>query len=485
MQRLLRLQKQFQLSTVELIQPESSRQNIQKQSDKKRFKMDSSSSEEDKKHCKMDSSSSEEEEEEEEEVVSTQTFPQQHVQTVIRQSEDDLTCGMRCMQNLYGETFITREEMDICAQKLEKKSYGDAMYDPKLGFYSIEVIHAILKQKNKCVQRIDVENIPSEYFIPAVNLNTNFIGYIVAIGSGNERHYIAIRYNSKQKRFRRLDSLPGIRPIDISQDTLFKRRQNGQLYCSMEQNEKHVTAVIAIGHSGFLEYNLLKDTWEGGHCSAADHINNIRHILQGNKRVVLNRLEKLPESTRTGVRQWYKTWPVEVFASKGENVNRRRIMPSENCYEFLKLFLKEGLTPFTNIIVKMNKPNSQEQIQTIIRCSNVGGFIRELKHMNWINNKSDFWMSREDKTTLQDEFGDELNIESSGSFESYNIDPEIPIIIYLDNNATMASVGGFYSFQYKVEGTCIGQQHNAYSIRDKDGLVHILYKSSISSIETK
>ena len=49
-------------------------------------------------------------------------------------------------------------------------------------------------------------------------------------------------------------------------------------------------------------------------------IHNIRHILQGNKRIILNRVDKLPEPTRAEVRQWYKTWPVEVFSSKGGNV---------------------------------------------------------------------------------------------------------------------------------------------------------------------
>jgi len=444
-----------------------------KQQQKQKLENDSSSEEE------------EEEEEEEKEEISTQTFPKKHIQTVIRQSSEDLTCGMRCMQNLYGKNFITREEMDICARDLETKSYGDAMYDPQLGFYSIEVIHAILQKKNKYVQRIDIQKIPSEYFIPAVNLNTNFIGYIVSIGIGNDRHYIAVRYNISQKRFRRIDSLPGVRPIDVPTDILFKKRQNGQLYCTMDLSEKHITAILAIGHSDFLEYRLLCDTWQGEQYSANDYIPKIKHILQGNKKKNLNRVQQLPDSIRNEMYKWYKIWPVVTFSNRGENANRRRISPSENCYEVLKTFLKEILVPVRDIIIKMKQTSQEEPIQTIIRCSNIQSMIRELKHMNWINNDSDFWMTREDKVPLQDEYGDEINIESSGSFEEYNVDTNIPMILYTDINASMASVGGFYSFQYRVEGTCIGHQHNAYSIRDKKGLVHVLYKSAITSVETK
>ena len=432
----------------------------------------------------QDTSSSEsEEEEEEEEEFSSQTFPKKHKQTIVRQTYDDLTCGMRCIQNLYGKHFITREEMDTCARTLEQKSYGDAMYDPKLGFYSIEVIHAILQNKNKCVQRIDIQKIPSEYYIPAINLNPNFVGYIVSIGIGDDKHYIAVRYNATQQRFRRIDSLPDIRPVDISIDALFKKRLDGQIYCSMDANEKYINAIIAVGHSDFLEYRLLSDTWNN--YTVTNHINNIRHILQGNKRVVQTRIEKLADDIRPNIKQWYKTWPVQFLASKGANANRRRVTPSEICYDFLKRFLNENLSPERDIIIKLYQPQSKEFIQTIIRCVNVEGLICELQHMNWINKTTDFWMTRDDKKSLQDEYGDELNINSAGNFEDYNIDPSMPIIIYSNKNASMASVGGFYTFQYKVEGTCIGQQHNAYSIKDKNGTVHILYKSSISSINTK
>jgi hypothetical protein len=41
--------------------------------------------------------------EEEEEVIPLQTFPcgQKKVK-VVRQKDDDLTCGLRCLQNMYG-----------------------------------------------------------------------------------------------------------------------------------------------------------------------------------------------------------------------------------------------------------------------------------------------------------------------------------------------------------------------------------------------
>ena len=54
-----------------------------------------------------------------EDTVSLQTFPDVHA-SVVRQNITDLTCGMRCLQNMYGQHIVTREEMDNVAKDLER-----------------------------------------------------------------------------------------------------------------------------------------------------------------------------------------------------------------------------------------------------------------------------------------------------------------------------------------------------------------------------
>ena len=433
-----------------------------------------------------DSSSAEDSSDEE----SRQTFPTFYSECVVRQAAGALTCGLHCIQNLYGRHSVTKQDMDLCAKTLEQKAFGSTMYDPKLGFYSMEVLKAVLEQKNKHVQRIDILKIPVEYFLPTVVLNTTLAGFIVALGSGDSRHYLAIRYNTTQRRFRRIDSLPNIRPIDISTNALFQKRNDGRIYCSMDYDTQPISALIAVGQSDFLEYRLLHDTWQNAPVRSVFNITTmIKHVLQGNKRAVMNRVRQLPVAQQEELKSWYNTWPVLVQLVAQQQ--RQRNTPSPVCYEFLKTFLQERLQPEQDIIVQLynsaNGANSAngEQIQTIIRCVNVDSLLWELRQMNWITTESEFWMTRADQVTIRDEYGDEINIGSSGAFENYNIDPAVPLLIHSDKNAAMASVGGFYSFQYNVEGTCIGQQHNAYSIKDKEGKVHILYKSAITSIATK
>ena len=71
---------------------------------------------------KQFSSESESEEEERvEDLQPYQTFPDSS-SNVIKQ-HGDLTCGMRCLQNMYGAHIVTREEMDNHSKQLEEKSF--------------------------------------------------------------------------------------------------------------------------------------------------------------------------------------------------------------------------------------------------------------------------------------------------------------------------------------------------------------------------
>ena len=57
---------------------------------------------------------------ESEEESTPQTFPDVSTEKIIRQN-NDLTCGMRCLQNMYGAHIVTRyEEMDYHAKRIRK-----------------------------------------------------------------------------------------------------------------------------------------------------------------------------------------------------------------------------------------------------------------------------------------------------------------------------------------------------------------------------
>lgn len=442
------------------------------------------------KHVQSESESESESEEENDDHVS-QTFPQKRQMSVVRQAGDDLTCGMRTLQNLYGAHIVTREEMDQRARALEMCAYGGQMYDPQLGYYSVEVLQDILEHKGKTVQRIAIEKIPAAYYVLTLEQNPSFVGFIVSIDDGHAKHYVAVRYNSAQQRYRRVDSMPGVRPVDIPPECLFSRRPDGNIYCSTNNDKHPVAAVLAVGQGVFLEYKLMHDTWHGSPPGSDLYSGAIRRILQGNLRAVSARVQELDTALASHVKRWYDTWPLRVCNEKSSQT-RRRNMPDDPCYDFLKTFLLECFVSEENIIVKRQcGPPSVDQNsscssveQTAIRCSTVQALLRELTQMNWLRPGDDFWISHEDKRQIQDEYGEELNFESIGTFEDYGIDTSVPLVLCTDRNTQLASVGGFYAFQYKVEGTCIGQQHNAYSVRDQHGTVHVLYKSSIASIDT-
>jgi hypothetical protein len=295
------------------------------------------------------------------------------------------------------------------------------------------------------------------------------------------KHYVAVRYNASQKRYRRVDSMPGVRPVDVPKECLFYCRPDGNVYCSANDDKHPVAAVLAVGQSVFLEYKLLHDTWQESPPTPGLYNGAIHHILQGNLRVVSARVRKLDGTLSAHVKKWYDTWPTRVCTDSSAKT-RRRIMPDDTCYDFLKMFLTESFVPERNIIVK--RQLGAETTQTVIRCGNVQTLLRELTHMNWLGPGDDFWISHEDRRQIQDEYGEEINADSTGSFEEYGIDTDVPLMLLTDRNTQLASVGGFYAFQYKVEGRCIGQQHNAYSIRDQNGTVHVLYKSAITSIDS-
>lgn len=376
--------------------------------------------------------------EEEEEVIPLQTFPcgQKKVK-VVRQKDDDLTCGLRCLQNMYGEWLVDREEMDSIALELQERSHGIELFNPNLGFYAMEVLEAVLQRKGKWVQRIDTDKITSDYYIPVIEQNPTFSGYIVTLGTGTLKHYIAIRFSGS---YRKIDSMPGVAPCQIPPHELFKRRSDGHLYCCNISTEP-VVSVSAIAGGPFVEYNLLHSTWSLSPPPVKTLIDAISDVLDYSKQSssVLNSEEK----------DWYRKWM------------HSRTPPSSTVLNKLVSLLRTGCSLERDVIVHLHEQ------RTIIRCIDLNSLISNLKEMGWIQNDIPF-------TFVQGEFVKYNSENLSGSidwFEPIRIEPP-----------KHPQVGGFYTFRSSVAGTCTEKQEGTYSVRDKDGVVHVLFKKTVENI---
>lgn len=396
-----------------------------------------------------------ESDDDEEELEPYQTFPT--LESHVIKQHGDLTCGMRCLQNMYGAHIVTREEMDNQAKLLEQKesTIADVVepkYDPDLGDYSVEVLKSVLHSKGKWAQRIDIQKIPSGYFIPAVETNPTFVGYIVAF----DGHYVTVKYS--KNIYRCIDSLENVSTRMISRESLFKARPG--IFCSQDaDDQREVIALLAIGSSPFVEYSLMHDTWTSVPPSVNKYMNGIHRVLNSKLKKVKKRA-----TGNTEVLQWYKQWE-----------NARKI-PSEKCLKYLSSYLSDTITDEKTIIVHM------EEHQTAIRCNSMQCLIKNLVDMRWITPGIDFFFQTPSKT-LVDEEGNEPDLNSEGILEDYGISDETQITLLTRAPlSNQANVGGFYTFRCVVEGTCVGQQHNAYSVRDEQGKVHVIYKQCIETI---
>jgi len=379
-------------------------------------------------------------EEEEEEEQQGQTFPVARKKiNVVRQQKDDLTCGLRCLQNMYGEWFVNKEEMDQIACQLQDRSYGIELYNPTLGFYAMEVLEAVLQKKGKWVQRIDINKISPEYYIPIVTCNPTFTGYIVTLGTGTLKHYIALRFSGS---YRKIDSMPGVVPCQINVENLLKRRDDGLVYCSEHSNEP-VVAVSAVGGSPFVEYNILHSSWSDGKPDPHTYKNAITRTLDqiGSKRNKLTSEEK----------DWCRKW------------QRSRVMPPMSVFSKLDKELRTSLSLERDVIV-----HYQGQ-RTIIRCRHLEGLLTNLKTMGW-----------------PQEPGRPFTFVQDHSVRYNSEEPKTNTIDWSETitmaHETHPQIGGFYTFHSSVSGVCTEKQEGIYSVRDADGHNHILLKKSVSNI---
>lgn len=371
------------------------------------------------------SSSESEPEDEYEEVTYGQTFPESEKVKVFRQKEGDLLCGLRCIQNMYGPHICSKEEMDSVAEELQQNS-GIEMYDKTLGFYSMEVLESVLKGAGKNIQRIDIDKISPEYYIPMVEMNPTFCGYIVTVGSGDMKHYLAVRYSG---RYKKIDSLPGTAPEKIETGELFKRRLDGNVYCSNNNSESPVVAVMACASSPFLEYNLLHSAWSSA--SSVELSEAIKNALSPSP----------PTDTPL---------PVKRFLAKWKNI---RSEPSFDVYQHLLNNVCQQVASEKDVIVHYGEQ------QTVVRCKTKADIINELKKMQWVTDMEEYSLTQ----------NDEDGIDWSKPF--YLTKPQHP------------QIGGFYTFRSCVVGTCTEKTENAYSVRDQDGTIHVLYKKSIENVK--
>jgi hypothetical protein len=373
-----------------------------------------------------------------EEEQQGQTFPvaRKKIQ-VVRQQKDDLTCGLRCLQNMYGECFVDKEEMDQIAGQLQDRSYGIELYNPTLGFYAMEVLEAVLQKKGKWVQRIDINKISPQYYIPVVTCNPTFTGYIITLGTGTLKHYVAIRFSGS---YRKIDSMPGVDPCQIKVENLLKKRNDGLVYCS-DQDKEPVVAVSAVGGSPFVEYNILHSSWSDGKPDPHTYRNAITRTLDSFGGKGLTSEEK----------DWCRKW------------QRSRVMPPTSVLSKLDKELRTFLSLERDVIV-----DYQGQ-RTIIRCQHLEGLLANLKTMGWPQNPDRPF------TFVQDQYV-RYNSDEPGT---NTIDWSETITIA---HETHPQIGGFYTFHSSVSGVCTEKQEGTYSVRDAGGHNHILLKKSVSNI---
>jgi len=402
---------------------------------------------------------SESEEESDRETEPFQTFPTTASEDIVVKQDFDLTCGMRCLQNMYGVHIVTRQEMDDKAKFLEQEEakFVDAVepkYNPQLGDYSIEVLKAVLEGKGKWTQHIDIRKLPSDYYIPVLEHNPTFVGFIVAFPG----HYVTVKY--RNGAYKCVDSLKDVPTRLIDRRMLFKPRGNN-VHCSQDADDmRPVVALLAVGGSPFVEYSLLHDSWSANPPSAHKYCGEIQTLLRAN----LTRNAKRAKTGGSEVVQWYKRWKTT------------RVPPSAAVNTFLCTVLRERVSDEKTVIVK------RDNEQAAIRCSSVEGLMQELLKMQWISTDKHFYFQLAE-SVVEDEYGNELDAEAEGSLEEFGLaDGTTVTLVSHATPGDTANVGGFYTFKCKIEGTCIGQQHNAYSVRDKQGTVHVVYKKCIETV---
>ena len=344
------------------------------------------------------------------------------------------------------------EEDPACVQTFPTPSsitvVRNEMYDKTLGYYHVEVLKAVLTDKGKYVQRVDAQKIPSDYFHSVLAMNPLFSGYIVALHSEAIKHYVTIRYADGNCRL--IDSLPGVVPLDIPGEELFRVRQDGHVYCSTTCRQP-VAAILAVGGSPFVEYELLHDTWSAN----PPPIDRYRLVL-GN---ILQH-----ESCRE-------------IATFQKAFQRRRCQPDDQTRKHLKSMLLERVSDEWSIVVKKGDE------QTIVKCRQIDDLLDTLCERQWIDTSRDFVLEQSGQLLTNND-GERITLGSKGPLNHFSIKVGEAITLKTVNAcANHPQIGGFYQIDSSIQGTCVGTQQNAYSVRDDSGTMHVVYKGNVKRIQ--
>lgn len=372
--------------------------------------------------------------------------------------DNGLACGLCVLHTLYPKNLVTREELVQKSRDMDSMS-NRAGSRPNCGHCSIEILQSVLEDKGQVVQRIALDKLSPEYFEPAIASNPDFVGYIVALGTGATKHYLAMQYNGGAYTIVNswTNSTQRVAPT-----TIFKRGTDHHISCSQQLGETQpVVAVMAVGGTPFIEYNILHDTWTHTRSQALPSmvISVIRYSLRPLGKNLMRQITQSP----LHVQQWYK------------ELRTARTPPPPNCLAFLRR-LVDSKTSTVPIHVQM------ADHQTIVHCRDIAGLVHHLRQMGWISETQPFYLLQQERTLCTDE-GDELQLHSAGSFEDYSLDTSKPVTLLHDGAQPFhAEVGGVYTFRSAITGECVDNKYNSYSIRDHTGAVHVIYKQTVETI---
>ena len=151
-------------------------------------------------------------------------------------------------------------------------------------------------------------------------------------------------------------------------------------------------------------------------------------------------------------------------------------IPPEKYEDFFNNYIyKNDQTDSTSILVEM------DTMKTVINANNIQDIIKDLTEMGWIQPDKPFHFQQNNQIIMGPN-NQNIHFESQGTLEDYKINTKKTIRLFNQPIAD-TKVGGFYTFNCIIQGTCIGQQHNSYSVRDNQGQVHVIYKTCISNID--
>jgi hypothetical protein len=220
-----------------------------------------------------------------------------------------------------------------------------------------------------------------------------------------------------------------------------------------------VVAVLAVGGSPFVEYDIMHKTWSLPSPPPSFLLSSIGRLLKTNLKSTLRKIDRAEPC----VQEWFQKFKV------------LRQMPSDDCTSFFRNNIA-SVRNIQSVIVKAG------ETQTIVQCETITDLLSELQNMGWIS--SGCFYLQQNGNMLSDEDGNDVDLTSEGKLEDFGVDTSKAIhLVQTATLPTQASIGGFYTFNCSVEGKCIDNKYNAYSVQDKDGTVHVIYKQTIENIK--